>query len=364
MSENVKKKLDFIINVIYIAVAAGIIYIVFKLLGLIFPFLIALTLVTLFQPLVNFIHRKLKINQKIISVLFMALLYIGVGSLIFWLVTRVVFLLKDVFTAFPSYYQDTIVPQLTNLGAKLDELLGVIPVSWTSGMDSIQDSLINGLQNMVISISQKGISLITSFINAIPSFFVSLIFTIMLTLFISTQYDKVIEFIKNQLPEKAADTLSNVRTILKNTVFRYIKAYMILMIFTFIELTFGFLILGLPNVIGTAAGIALFDALPIFGTGGIMIPWIIIEILQANYSQAIGIAILYGVVTLIRNIIEPKIVGDQLGINPVVSLMSIYIGYRLFGVLGMIAFPMLAQILIALHQNGSIRLYRETGKKE
>ena len=98
---------------------------------------------------------------------------------------------------------------------------------------------------------------------------------------------------------------------------------------------------------------------PVIGTGGIMIPWVLIKLLQGNFSLAIGLGILYAIVTVVRNLIEPKIVGDQLGLNPVVSLISIYLGYKLFSVIGMILFPILAQILLTLHRNGTIRLYRE-----
>lgn len=364
MSESAKKKINFIINVVYAAVIAGLLYIAFRFAGLVIPFIIAITLVSLFQPLARFIHRKFHISQKVISVMAMALLYIAIGGLIFFLVTRLVFLLQNVFTVFPDYYQETVVPVLNNLTNSISKWFTIIPASWTAGIDNLPASLIDGLQNIVLSVSQKGVTAITGFINRIPSFFVSLIFTIMLSFFISLQYNDVTAFLLTQVPQKTADTIFNIKSILKNTIFKYIKAYLILMMFTFIELTFGFLVLGISNAMVTAAGIAVFDALPIFGTGGIMIPWILIELVQGNYSRVMGLAILYGIVTVIRNIIEPKVVGDQLGINPVVSLMSIYIGYRILGVIGMIVFPMLAQILLVLHEKGSIELYKEKKKTE
>ena len=89
MSENAKKKLNFIIDVVYVVVIIGVIYCAYRIMGLIIPFIIALALVALFQPVINFIHRKLKINQKIISAAVVALLYIGAGSLIFWLVMQI-----------------------------------------------------------------------------------------------------------------------------------------------------------------------------------------------------------------------------------------------------------------------------------
>jgi len=124
-----------------------------------------------------------------------------------------------------------------------------------------------------------------------------------------------------------------------------------------VELFLGLLVLGESNAIAIALGIALFDALPFFGTGAIMVPWAALELLQGNYPLGVGLAILYAIVTLIRNIIEPKIISDKLGLNPIVSLVAIYLGFRTMGVLGMIFMPILVQILFALHQEGSFPLF-------
>lgn len=358
MSENTRKKLDFIINIVYVMAVALVIYIGFKILQLAYPFVIALFLVALFRPLIMLIYRKFKVNQKIASVTIIVLLYVAVGTLIFWLITQSVFLLRDALTAFPDYYKNTIAPLLTTLSSTIDEWMSVIPSAWSVELETIQNSLMNGLQNLIVSFSEKGISVITSFINTIPSFLFSLIFTILLSLFMSFQYDAVMAFLKKQLPSGITSSLTGIKGIFKNTIFKYMKAILILMFITFVELTIGFIILGTPGALRTAALIAIFDALPIFGTGGIMIPWVLLELLQGNFSYAIGLAALYGVVTLVRNVIEPKVIGDQLGLNPIVSLMAVYIGYRLFGVIGMITFPMLAQVLLVLHENGTIKLYK------
>lgn len=359
MSENIRKKLDFIINIAYIMAVALVIYVGFRILQLTYPFVIAFILVALFRPLIKLIYRKFKVNQKIATVTIIVLLYVGAGTLIFWLITQSVFLLRDALTAFPDYYKDTIAPLITNLSSTMEEWMSVIPSAWSAPLETIQNSLMSGIQNLIVTFSEKGISVITSFINTIPSFLFSLIFTILLSLFMSFQYDAVMMFLKKQLPVKVSSSLAGLKDIFKNTIFKYMKAILILMTITFVELTIGFIILGTPGALRTAVLIAIFDALPVFGTGGIMIPWVIIELLQGNFSHAMGLAALYGVVTLVRNVIEPKVVGDQLGLNPIVSLMAVYIGYRLFGVIGMIAFPILAQILLVLHENGTIKLYKE-----
>ena len=108
---------------------------------------------------------------------------------------------------------------------------------------------------------------------------------------------------------------------------------------TFIELFIGFTIIQLDSAFLVALSIAIFDILPVFGTGGIMIPWTIICLIQGNYVFAIELLVIYIIVTIIRNIIEPKIVGAELGLHPLVTLASMLVGVRFFGILGLFGFP-------------------------
>lgn len=353
------QKLAFLIKVFYVAVWILLAFLAWKAAGLIWPFLVALVLVGCIHPLVKFLHRKIKINQKLLSVSFLALLYGGIGVGLFFLCTRLVFWLQGLFYQLPDYYQTTIQPLPENFSAWAQNWLTGLPAEITSYLETIGDSLGSALSGLIGDISQQGISLVTRWINGIPELLISIVFVILMSFFLSIHYEKVVGFLKNQLPTRWTEKFGKIKQMGKTTVKNYLKAILILMGCTFVELCIGFFILRVDNPIGVAALIAVFDALPLLGTGGIMIPWIILELLGQNYSLALGLAILYGIVTVIRNLIEPKVVGDQLGLNPVLSLLSIYLGYRLLGVVGMILFPILAQLLILLHQNGFIRLYRE-----
>jgi len=118
-------------------------------------------------------------------------------------------------------------------------------------------------------------------------------------------------------------------------------------------------VLRVNNSIPIALGIAIFDALPVLGTGGIMVPWIAIALLNGKIPLAVGLAILYAIVLVVRNIIEPRIVGNQLGLHPLVTLSAIYAGFKLMGVMGMILFPIMVQILAGLHHSKVIQLWQD-----
>lgn len=364
MRYSTNKKLAFLIQVFYLAVWVLLAYLAWKAAGLIWPFLAALVLVGCIHPLVRFLHRKMKLNQKVLSVTFLALLYGGVGFGLFFLCTRLVFWLQGLFTQLPDYYNSTIQPLLENFSLWAENWLAGLPAEITSNLETIGDAVSNALSGFIGNVSQQGISLVTSWINGIPGLLISIAFVILMSFFLSLHYETVVGFLRRQLPRHWEEKLGKLKQLSKTTVKNYLKAVLILMLCTFGELCVGFFILRVDNPVGLAALIALFDALPLLGTGGIMIPWIIIELLGQNYSLALGLAILYAVVTVIRNLIEPKVVGDQLGLNPVVSLVAIYLGYRVLGVIGMVLFPILAQILILLHKHGMIRLYRDKKPEE
>ncbi|GAA0680840.1 hypothetical protein GCM10008903_11340 [Clostridium cadaveris] len=130
------------------------------------------------------------------------------------------------------------------------------------------------------------------------------------------------------------------------------------MALTFLELSLGFFILRIENGVTIAAIIALLDILPILGTGGILIPWVIIELIRGNVYLALGLATLYMLITVVRNILEPKIVGAQVGMHPIVMLICMFVGVKVFGFIGLFILPAIAIIIKNLNDSGKIHLFK------
>ena len=143
-------------------------------------------------------------------------------------------------------------------------------------------------------------------------------------------YKKVVKFIKLQLPDKHKNLLSETKKIFSSTILKMCRAYGLIMFITFCENFLGLTILNLIGVMKNsyvfviAICIAVFDILPVAGSGGILIPWSLIALVTGNVGQCVGLLILYAVITVIRQYIEPKIVGDSLGVNPLVTLAGLY----------------------------------------
>ena len=130
------------------------------------------------------------------------------------------------------------------------------------------------------------------------------------------------------------------------------------MTITFCELTVALWLLGAENFVVIALIIAAFDIIPVCGSGGVLIPWAVFSLVQGRFAFGAGMLIVYIIITVIRQIIEPKIVGDQVGLPPVITLMAMFLGVRFMGVFGLFAFPVALVILKNLNDNGYIRLFK------
>ena len=152
--------------------------------------------------------------------------------------------------------------------------------------------------------------------------------------------------------------LFEIREYVCGTLIKCILSYALILFITFSEIAIGLTVLRVPNAILIAVCIAIFDILPVLGTGGIMIPWAIISLITGDFFRGFGLLILYLLITVIRNIVEPKIVGHQVGLHPVVTLASMLAGLNLFGIIGLFGFPITLSLLKNLNDRGVIRLFK------
>ena len=352
MQDKLTQRKNFMLNTAYIALVIIMGLALVLTVNLFLPFWFALLVAAILQPLIRVLHKKTG-HKKLLSVIALLLFYLIIGGALVYAVVEIAYLLGDFFDMFPQYFSETIQPAF----AQLKNMATLIPEQFRPNLHQID--LTGTLKNAVASFSQQGLSFVRSFIDGVSSSFIGILIGIMLSYFVVSQYDAVIVFLKNQIPDRALPYCESLKKLLKDSVFKYLKSAGIMMSITFAELLLGFLIIGAENPLGMAAVSALFDALPIFGVGGILAPWAVFELLEANYTFALSLLILWGCIILFRNLLEPKVLGEQLGLNPIVALTAIYAGYKLLGIIGMISFPIIAYVLLSLHKDGKIRLYRE-----
>lgn len=161
------------------------------------------------------------------------------------------------------------------------------------------------------------------------------------SIFLSIDYDKVTAFFQRQIPRRHQNLARDIRELCHTTLFRMLRAYLLLMLLTFAGLSIGFLLLRIPYALPLAALISLMDILPVLVVGTALIPWALAELVLGDFHLFIGLGLLYVVVSLVRNILEPRVVSHQIGLHPLVTLFFMFLGLRATGSLaGMLLFPL------------------------
>ena len=153
--------------------------------------------------------------------------------------------------------------------------------------------------------------------------------------------------------QKIYDNAVKIKNILVNSVFKFAKGYLIILGITFSELFLGFTVLKIKYVLLLAAVISLIDILPVLGTGTVLIPWAAVEFIMGNTAKGTSLAALYIVITVVRNFAEPKIIGKQMGIKPLFTLLAMFIGIKLFGLAGIFILPIMLIVVIEYYKDKS-----------
>ncbi len=354
-----ERKRAFIFNIVYYLILAAVFVLVVKyLLPLLTPFVVAFVIAYVLHRPIDFLSRKLKIPYKGIALLMVLAFYAIIGVLIarvsiwaFWEINALIALL-------PQIYAVHLEPFFLGCFDELERLVPQIDPSLVSLVQSFDDQFMGWIGSFISSLSSWAVGTASSLATSIPGLFIKLVLLIISTFFISTDYEKLTGFCLRQMSESGKNLFLQIKQYLVGTLFVCIGSYAIIVCLTFMELSIGLSFIGVEHATLIAAVIAIFDILPVLGTGGIMIPWGIFELVRGDVRLGISLLILYVIITVIRNIVEPKIVGSQLGLHPVVTLSSMFVGVQLFGVVGLFGFPIGLSLLRYLNDNGSIHIFK------
>jgi len=189
----------------------------------------------------------------------------------------------------------------------------------------------------------------------VPSFVVALLMFVMGTFFLTADYPYLRTRLAQSLDENALHALRQFRLTALGAFGGYLKAQLLLSVGVFFILLAGFLITRQPYGLLLALGLAVLDFIPIVGAGTVMVPWAVTALFTRDLPTAIRIMVIWGVIALFRRVMEPKFVGDQTGLSPILSLISIYVGMKAAGVLGMILGPILTLVILNLAGMGMFR---------
>ncbi len=353
---NLEKQKAFIIHVIYILILLLLVYVGIKyLLPLLMPFVIGMIIAVVFRHLIDVIEKKTHIKRVFVSILILLILYGIIGFLLSMIGFKVFTFLKDLLYGLPDLYRDTIEPAIRKITENLIMQFPGIEEYLADFLYNINDSIISFLSNA----SSTVVGTITNLASQLPTLLIKLIFTIVSSFFFTIDYYRITRFVIRQFKGDRREMVLKLKENGIGTLGKFIKAYATIISITFLELSTGFWILGIPNPFLFGGLIALIDVMPILGTGAILLPWSIIAFVLGNTKIGIGMLLIYIIITVVRQSIEPRIVGQQIGLHPIVTLILMYVGAQLMGVLGLLILPIIATLLMKLNDDGTIHLLKK-----
>lgn len=328
------------------------VYLGLKLLLFFMPFVVGWVIAYIASPVVNWLERKIRLVKKLGSVL----MIIGVLAVLIFIIYLIgVKLWRETVSLIqnmPEMYQD-LEQGFEQIGESTKGIFERLPEGIRNGWHTAVNNFDKTMGDIMGRISEPTVTAAGNFAKRIPSVLVATIVTFISAYFFIAEREEVIEWFRRVTPDPVVKRMSMITDNLKYAVGGYFRAQVKIMLVVFVILLAGFLVLGVHFNFLLALLIAFLDFLPFFGTGTALLPWAVYKFMVGNYKMMAGLLILYGITQLVRQLIQPKLVGDSMGLKPLPTLVFLYVGYKLGGVFGMIFAVPLGLIVINLYKAGA-----------
>lgn len=311
------------------------------------PFLAALVLSWIANPLVRFLEKRLRLSRKIASLLSIVIILVTLGAVLYFVGYRVFAEIRQLAAQLPEL-QGKIYTMTDRVEDMLNNLPPDILAFISDAVKNLDATLTEAVTNLAVSLTSR----VYSMAKSVPTMLFSLVVTILSTYFFLSDRERIFDILKEVLPKAWLERIPLLKKRLSGSLFGYLRAQAILMSITFFLLLIGFTLMGNQYAIVTALLVALIDAIPVFGTGTVLIPLAVLNLISGHYGMMVAFLALYLVCMLTRQFLEPKIVGENIGLHPVLTLMAIYVGFRIFSVPGMILGPILAVLAAGIIRSG------------
>ena len=376
-----EKKKKFIINIVYTVILVALFYLFFKFaFGTILPILCAVVAAMILQKPVNFICKKTPLKRGLVSALAVlfgfAVVISGLVLLLIWVGSE----FKGFFQYVMIQFED--IPALVHkVEGYIANAIGFLPEKLeTTVMEFVSEKLASitaptvtpddSSMSIDLSVLSTPLMGIWNTAKQIPTTLVSIVVAIVACCFMTADFASVKRLVLGFFQPDTRTKIVRAKRLLFPSLGKMAKAYGIIITITFCELSLGLFLLKLMGIYDSgyifviAILTAIIDIVPVLGTGTVLIPWAVVSLLNANYPMAIGLIIIYACITIIRQIIEPKLVAAQLGIPAFLTIVSMFIGSQIFGVIGIFILPITIVMLKLLNDEGIIHIFHYTDNEE
>ncbi len=341
MPDRHKKVLIF---ALYIALGAAFLYFVLpRLLVIFLPFIIAYILAKMIEPLVHMLEGRFRIHRKVGSIIGLLIATGIIGLMISTLVMRIYDEIRGLIVNFPFIKANFIEYATFFINSGPGKSL---PASMKDTIMDILGNMNGYIWTFMSPFTDNSFGIAKRVLSSVPSTLIFVIVTLFSTYLISSDNRNIYKGILSVMPEGFGEKMSRTKNTLTFALGAYLKAQLILMSLTFIQMCIWFLCLHVNYALAMAFITAIVDALPFLGTGTLLIPWAAFCFVTGNYSMGVALLIAYGVAFTIRQFLEPKLVSVQIGLHPLITIMSIYVGLTTFGFFGVVLGPVVAIIIV------------------
>ncbi len=328
-----------------IAISVIVLILLFKLSVFYMPFLVAFIIALTLEHPIKFFMKKFGFRRRTSSIIIFLIAISVITGLLVWGISTLVSEASNLMQGLNTYI-DKAYTQIESISSQLDIKRLHLPEQVEKVIETSNDDFLNNITTWV----KNSLSKLLDFLMQIPTIAIYTSITLVALYFMCVDKVYMIDEIEHHLPTKWVKKLGiHIREII-SSVGNYLKAELILVLVSFAISLIGFYIL---NIIGIkisyplliALGIAFVDALPILGSGTIMLPWAVISAADGNIELAVGLLVLWGIMSVVRQFLEPKLVSNKLGIHPIFTLIAMYTGFKFIGVWGMVLGPIILIIL-------------------
>ena len=316
------------------------------------PFVIGWCISAIAAPVVNWLEKHFKIVKKLGSALIVVLVIGLIVLLIYLAVSRLVTEVGDLLKNIPDLYEQ-LANGLSQIGQSMSGLFARLPEEVRSGFQTMMSNLNEYMGDLISKIGEPTVTAAGNLAMRLPFFLVSVLVSVISAYFFTVERDEVLSWAKKVMPQAVVKRMTLVMDNLRYAVGGYFKAQFKIMGVVFLILMVGLALLRINYFALIAFLIAFLDFLPFFGTGTAMIPWALYKFLVGDYKTAILLFVIYAVTQLVRQILQPKLVADSMGMNPLVTLLLLYVGYRVSSVLGLLLSVPIGMVVINMHQAGA-----------
>ena len=303
------------------------------------PFLIGILVAVTIERIVEFFIVKFKLSRKLVGTILVVFVYVLMAALIALLVSALIKEAVQISGNIPKLYEESKI-EYNAVFKSIEEFMQNVP-------EVISNSMYNlGLKVLakVTEIASSAVNGVIGFIMFVPNIILYVIITFLATLFLVTDRRTITRYLTDVFPNQVVNKVSKGRVKSFQSLGSDWKAMCMRICITFVELLIAFTVLKQPYPLTLAIIVAIVDALPILGTGTVLIPWAIYSAITGNIGMGVGLLVVYLVVTVVRQLIEPKVVSQNIGVHPFVTLLAMYIGFKIFGLIGLIIGPVVMVI--------------------